>query len=132
MKIKYQKRICFILIICMLFSGMCLEINKTDLLLKYDVKSHTTSKITSVQEKIINSDSCTVEMLGLRNASGIIHVAKQFSGRWEANASLFFVCMDNLSQGMHNFFIAVNIPQFPELYPKAVVLNYIHNKDGKK
>ena len=116
----------------MLFSGVCLEVTQTDFLLKYDVENHTTSKITSVQEKIINRDSCTIEMLGLRNATGIIRVAEQFSGRWEVNASLFLVSTHNLFQSLHNLCVTVNIPRFPELYPKAVVLNYIHNKDGKK
>ena len=116
----------------MLFSGVCLEVTQTDFLLKYDVENHTTSKIAPVQEKIINSASCTAEMLGLRNATNIVRVAEQFPSRWEGNASLFFVCIYNLHQSRHNFLITVNIPKFPELYPEAMVLNYIHNKDGKK
>lgn len=131
-RLKYQKMIGFILVICMLFSGVCLEITKADSVSAYSVESHPVSQISSVQKKIINSDSCTIEMLGFRNASGVIGGAKQFSGNWEVNASLFLVYVDNLYQSMHNFSVAINIPQFPELYPKAVVLNYIHNKDGKK
>lgn len=116
----------------MLFSNVWIEKDKMDSLVNYASKTHTTSRICTVSEKLINSVSCTIEMLGLRNATCVVGVAKQFSDNGERRSSLLLEYVENLFHNRYYFYTTFHIPQFPEIYPKAVVLNYIHNKDGKK
>ena len=134
MKTKYNYIICYILAVFMLLSGMCLESVEADSSFALQTAVQTTASIGSSNHEILCNESCTIEMLGIRGTSYAVSVAKRSNHRTDIRfrASILLLCVEKCAQNFSNFHIAANAIQFPELYAKAVVLNFIHNQDGKK
>lgn len=134
MKTKYNYLICYILAVFMLLSGMCLENTQADFSFALTKTAQPTSTIGSLSKEILCNESCTIEMLGIRSTSYALNAARRTNYRTDirVRASVILFCVDKFTQNFSNFHVAVNALQFPELYGKTAVLNYIHNQDGKK
>lgn len=132
MKLRYQKFICVIMAICMMFSGMCLNNTKADSLFERVAESTTTSYIDSLKQEGLNNESCTIEMLGVRNTVNILGTIKRSVEKWEGRTSLVLLCMEEMTSQLSNYHIATITMQFLEGHGRTVVLEYIHNQDGKK
>ena len=132
MQTRNRQLITYLLLICIFFSGMCLEETKADSY--FGCTSENTGNFfsDSRNSQIINSESCTAEMLGLRGVSCVKNVRNSSYNRNELRTSLFLTYVDENIHKFSNFHTAACTVQFPELYRKAAVLNYIHEKDGKK
>ena len=125
--------ISFILALSMLFSGMCFENVKADFSLEYTSMQGTGNDVISHDTAISSEEACTTEMLGIRGLSSIRQfVNRSIYERRDAKLSLELLCADAQMHLYSHFFAAANAVQFSKRYVGAVVLNYIHSKDGKK
>lgn len=116
----------------MMFSGMCLNNTKADSLFEYVAESTTTSYIDSLDQERLYNESCTIEMLGVRNTVSILGTIKRSVEKWEGRTSLIVLCIEDMSFQFSNFHIAAITTQCFKGHGRAVVLDYIHNQDGKK
>ena len=132
MQTRNRHLITYLLLLCIFFSGMCLEETKADSYFGCTSENTGNLFIDSQNSQIINSESCTTEMLGLRGASYVKNVRNSSCNRNDLRASLFLAYVDEFIHRFSNFHTAACTVQFPELYGRAVVLKYIHEKDGKK
>lgn len=132
MRKKNRHLITYLLLICIFYSGMCLEETKADSYFGCTSESTGNLYTDSQNSQIINRESCTTEMLGLRGASYVKNVKNSSDNRNELRTSLFLAYVDEGIHRLSSFHAAACTVQFPELYRRAVVLNYIHEKDGKK
>lgn len=131
MQRKYKQIVCYILIIFMIVSGMCVKNVKADSVLSCATEHQNNANIDSQDVAICDGEICTTEMLGVRCASHIHNESVSLSKTYE---KISFVCIssDVFSKCFTKFYMAVNIVQPTEVYSKTAVLHFIHNKDGKK
>ncbi len=134
MKTKYNAIICYILAVVMLLSGMCLENVEADSSFALTQTAQTASMIRSLDYEVLCNESCTIKMLGIRDTVYALNASRRTNYRTDirVRASVILFCVDKYTQNFSSFHAAVNAIQFPELYSKTAVLNYIHNQDGKK
>ena len=132
MQTRTKHIITYLLLICICLSGMCLKETKADSYFGCISENTGDLLMDSQNSQMLNSESCTVEMLGLRGASYVNGVRNSSYSRNDLRTSLFLTYVDENIHTFSNFHTAACTVQFPELYGKAAVLNYIHEKDGKK
>lgn len=127
----------FLLIIILLFSGMCPESLRADSFLAYtktianeENVNQCGGIIESCYSKISELPICTAKMLGAKGSTeqifcqektGIRKTAKFFSCFFVAILSFFFC-----------FLVVIRAKQFPESQQILIILDYIHHMDGKK
>lgn len=125
--------ISYILAFAMLLSGMCFECTKADSFLEYTFAQGPEAYIASGGAAISDEEICTTEMLGIRSVFNVRQfVNRNLCTRRNVRASLVLLGTD---AGLHiysNFFTSAGIVWCPRLCLQTVILNYIHNKDGKK
>lgn len=125
--------ISFILALSMLFSGMCFENVKADFSLEHIAMQKPGNDMISYDTSISSEEACTAEMLGIRGISSIRQfINRSRYERRDAKISLEFLHEDAQMHLYSHFFAAANAVPFSKRYVGAVVLNYIHSKDGKK
>ncbi len=123
----------FILALSMLFSGMCFENVKADSSLVYPSMQEQKADVILHSADISSEEACTTEMLGIRGISSIRqYVGRRVQSRKDAKAVLEFSYENSQLHLYSGFYAAAGSIAFPKLCSGAVVLNYIHNKDGKK
>lgn len=133
MYIKRRSFVCVILAFFMLFSGMCLEYVQTDSSLRYMIENVSNTYKISRDTEIVKSEIYTTESLNSRTVSYIAHLRKSNTSGLKTMKN--FMEQLQIHQNfkiVSNFYTASYILQLPELYSTIAVLNYIHNKDGKK
>lgn len=125
--------ISFILALSMLFSGMCFENVKADSSFVYPSMQEQKADVILHSAGISSEEACTTEMLGIRSISSIRqYVSRRVQSRKDAKVVVEFLYEDSQLYLCSGFFAAAGSVAFPKLCSGAVVLNYIHNKDGKK
>ncbi len=130
---KGKHIISFILALSMLLSGMCFEYTKADSFLEYASFNGAEASIEPCHTAISHGEICTSEMLGIRNVSNVRQfVNRSICTRRVVRASLELFGADDRLHLYSDFYTAAGSIQYPKLCLQAVVLNYIHNKDGKK
>lgn len=129
---KQKKSLCFLLMICILFLGMCVENNQADSFFSYESSTHTASALLgkrttlTVQEYTIESISKDDYITCFNQISH-----RSFtSGNRGTALSLLFV--DILPQYSSLIQISSDIELADESSCSTVIVNYIHHKDGKK
>ncbi len=132
LKERYNKFICYILALLVLFSGMCLENIKTDSSFAFKTVKSNDSYVKNLDTEFINNESCSVEMLGVRNVSRLVRNIRRVTYRTDVRSFSCLVCADILAQNISNYYAVVEQVDLPALFGKAAILNFIHNKDGKK
>lgn len=135
MQSKKKAILCSLLALCMFFSGICLEQVQADSFFDCTKKvSASANSIDLCRAEISGMTACTAEMLGVRNAytSYIRQAAATGAMRRAARQLFLCMCTGITSLLFFCFCTAAHEEQFPELRGMAVVLNYIHKKDGKK
>lgn len=132
MLFKHKRILCSLLVLIMFLSGMCSENVSADSLFECISENQTVSTIDSLNNDIKIAESCTIEMLGIRNISYVRSTAKRSMNRADLKTSLVCLNTDDFLHLLSDFHITAYAIQLPELRSEAVVLNYIHKKDGKK
>lgn len=122
----------FLLIIFFVFSEMYFGEVKADFLFECTAAQREYSHIESQDAMICNNYICTVEMLSGRGSSFIEKTVSHYGCRAGARIFFLFLYAAAILYIFSYFHAAMHMIQFSESYSKAVVLNYIHNQDGKK
>ncbi|MCI6164617.1 MAG: hypothetical protein MR675_05480 [Lachnospira sp.] len=139
-KKSYLKFIACIFIITIFFSGMCLDRVQAcsgdnyaqSLQSVQDVLSNESVIIVTPEPSIDDSRPCTTEMLGNQVSYFVETIAVSSSVR--SNIRLSDIMSDlQLTDSVNLYINAINIGSLNNEPQKfAVILNYIHEKDGKK
>ncbi|MBQ9120264.1 MAG: hypothetical protein IJY09_09480 [Lachnospiraceae bacterium] len=94
--------------------------------------NHRVTLIGPAESEISEPDSCTTAMLDSRRESGIERITGRTSSKTNTRFSLDYLCQESVSNPFSTFYTTADSVESPDLYSKTVVLNYIHNQDGKK
>ncbi len=130
---KEKRWICKFIVLFILISEMCFENVKADSVFVYTTDSSSDSYLCSSEDAILAQEVCTTEMLGVRTASNMQQIANRVTNnKRELRFLLVFMCVVAVLQLFSNFYTTVDILQLSKRQSKTVVLNYIHNIDGKK
>lgn len=132
MQAKCKQILSIILIVFMFVSGMCYEDIQADSLSDCTSVDPTMLYIPALDAEICSNEICTTEMLGVRNISYNNSTVCRTGCKIDIRGVLACLWEGIGTHIFSNFHFAVNTIQFPELYSKAALLNYIHNQDGKK
>ena len=126
---KMKRWVNFILMCCILFSGISFEMDRADSFVSHAVNALETAEVLS-----INRDICTNELIGARVRSVTSLQAARVGGRRVSGrivlAHAVQVAQSELSVGISEVrFEQVGIEN---ACGSTVIVSYIHNKDGKK
>ncbi|MBD5089595.1 MAG: hypothetical protein HDT30_12455 [Clostridiales bacterium] len=135
MRIKNCKILCFILVIFIVLSGMCIENIEADYSFAYAPMEETNSYIMTDDAVISQAEPCTTEMLGVCNNAGIQRLAGQFiNQKRESKVSLNFLYSNifSLHEKERRFLISSKAITFCNQCQDELVVKYIHKSDGKK
>lgn len=132
MRAKGKPILCQILIMFLFFMGIYLESPKVEPYFACVADERPVSYIGLAESEICEIESCTVEMLGSRTTSVSQRIIERTSVKTNTKLSLAYLCEENALNAFSAFYTTADIVQSPDLYSKTVVLNYIHNQDGKK
>lgn len=130
---KSRKQISCMLAITMLFLGIYfqgMELTSTF------ADTSVTSSVHGIclpTAQILSGEACITEMLGICDSFIIDQLAnRNICNRREKQLSLEPLCADACIKICSVFSItAILLPDFKR-YSRAVIINYIHNQDGKK
>ncbi|MBR3683572.1 MAG: hypothetical protein IKL78_01715 [Lachnospiraceae bacterium] len=130
MKGKYSRILCSILAILVTFTGMCLDSVKADSLLPVPSYNHATEYMaTSLDDNSV--DSTVIEKPEIRSASYVMSLARRSNPTRDLRISMIALCVKEDAQSESLFSVTVGAAGEPEMC-ETVILNYIHETDGKK
>lgn len=132
MRVLYNRIICCVFAVLMLFSGMCVNDNKADIIFSSTPVHHATAVIDSFDKEITENRSCTIDMLGIRSISSAISVEKRSNFKMDTRMSTVLFCADLFAHNISVFRAVTDTTELPDLYYKTAVLSYIQSIDGKK
>lgn len=132
MQRKYKKILSCFLAVFLFLSGICLKNIKADFLLDSTLGTKTSFYITSLGAKICDNEPCTNQMLGICQASHIQNLLYNGNGKTDLKLLFHDAYGDIAGQALSHFQETVYIVQFSQLYSKTVIMQFIHNQDGKK
>ena len=130
---KMKRWVNFILMCCILFSGIGFEMDRADSFVSHAVKEEAHA-LETAEVLSINRDICTNELIGARVRSVTSLQAARVGGRRVSGrivlAHAVQVAQSELSVGISEVrFEQVGIEN---ACGSTVIVSYIHNKDGKK
>lgn len=131
MKAKYNRIISCILAVFMLFSGMCLE-EKADPLFEWDVRTPFDSFIDMLDKNEADIESCTIDMLGVHDTARVVSTVKR--SNLKVDVRIIKALMPE-ALFRHSFFkvhFAADEVNLKARCYSVAILNFIHEKDGKK
>ena len=131
---------CILLTIIMLFAGMCPDSFRADSFLGCAVKAADLMQadwqggtIDSTFDRAFENPVCTAQMLGVQRlrAPQVFLEARNPAGRKTVG---FFLCLFFAGAALFLFYLYTVAlwGRFMQRRPAAVILAYIHKKDGKK
>jgi len=133
-QLKKRKSICFLLIIAMLFMGMCFEKIHTDSLFL----NNESSKSASIRscEQLISSEVFCLQEENLRQSSNTESFMRQAVRhsiiRNSRNVDINLLHADILPQYSPISVSDAICGIIPVIFNNLIVAGYIHDKDGKK
>lgn len=122
--------ICFLLAITMLISGMCFNSAKADSLFSCKNSVNSTSTIHSFDNLWSHPEVRTEEISGVRILTSSIKSENRSGAHTRLDCHLNSV--EILSQNFFCYSTAVADDFYSEIRSNTVIINYIHQKDGKK
>lgn len=130
-----KKYLSFILIIFLLFNGMCMSSSQTDSVLSCRDNGHTSSVVSISDTTLADQDICTDELTGtgaiysVRNIMSVRNADERLSLR----ISLFPVLFSSLIHKDISVFRQLAVTGFYKvIISGAVIISYIHHQDGEK
>ncbi|MBQ4523723.1 MAG: hypothetical protein IJA10_12335 [Lachnospiraceae bacterium] len=133
MKSKKKQIFCLVFTLFAFFLGMCFEHIEADSMFVFTSEEEPLFYVGTCDVTISDTGLCTTEMLGLKNLSYVGQYANKTTySRKNFEVFLEFLCVDADLCSTSIFFETVNAVSFHKLRNHFIVLNYIHNADGKK
>ncbi|HAU87229.1 MAG TPA: hypothetical protein DCW90_17605 [Lachnospiraceae bacterium] len=133
MRQRYTRFVCCILALIMAFTGMCMDAKQADSFLECStLDSHIEASIFAHDDTITYEKLCTQRMLGISDLVFVNNFVKHHNIQTKSKSSLVsFVTtlciLIHISLQMAEENICVS-----KTHVKAIILNFIHEKDGKK
>ncbi|MDE7478754.1 MAG: hypothetical protein K2M91_12565 [Lachnospiraceae bacterium] len=121
-----------LLLILLIFFGMCFGNTNTDSFIMDQTAHQELSHNETIILKSYSSVPCTVEMLNTYNVIDLMNDTAKRSGDRINRSLLILLLVDVVLQIFSGFSMTVNRAHVSIVCNKTVVLKYIHNKDGKK
>lgn len=129
---KQKKSLCFLLIICILFLGMCIDNNQADSFFSYESSVHTASTLLG-KGTTLTAQEYTIESISKDECFiGSCQIARRSFSPGNKGTSLSLLFVDILPQNSSLTQISSDIELTDESSCSTVIVNYIHHKDGKK
>ncbi|MBQ8278788.1 MAG: hypothetical protein IJZ23_03010 [Roseburia sp.] len=115
-----------------LISGMCVDEVRADSV--FACPNVSVISYIEVTDAVISEPEVQVtELLCTRNTISNGHIIAQImNGKREIKLSMLFLCMAVFSLLLSNFYTAERVVEIQKNGIRTVVLDYIHNADGKK
>ncbi len=130
---KQKKWICFIMLACMLFLGMCLENIHADSFLAYESSTHSASTLLSgSRTTFITQDYPEETYIRYDSIDTLHHLMHRSMNRCRGDFSLNPAFVDVLPQIFLLIFTALAVKRIPAFSCSTVIVNYIHLTDGAK
>ena len=133
MRIKNYRIISFITAILIFLSGLYFDNNESNTLFATSSVETANSCITKAAAINPCEQGCTSELLGIRSAGSVQQLSNRLiSQKRETKISLDFLYSNFLFINKGTFFTSLSAIRF--FCPKTdeLVINYIHESDGKK
>ncbi len=133
MKSRYLKNyICLLMIVSMIFSGICFEDTTTYSLFSY-ATSESTSTYLDLQNGLASSQKlCTLQMLGQRNIISSPKTPRRSYDIRGIRTVLFKSLADIFLQNSSLLYASESVDIFNEFFSNTVIITYIHMQDGQK
>lgn len=129
---KQKKSLCFLLMICILFLGMCIDNNQADSFFSYESSVHTASTLLG-KGTTLTAQEYTIESISKDEYfTGSCQIARRSFSPGNKGTSLSLLFVDILPQNSSLTQISSDIELADESSCSTVIVNYIHHKDGKK
>lgn len=129
---KQKKSLCFLLMICILFLGMCIDNNQADSFFSYESSVHTASTLLG-KGTTLTAQEYTIESISKDEYFiGSSQIARRSFSPGNKGTSLSLLFVDILPQNSSLTQISSDIELADEFSCSTVIVNYIHHKDGKK
>lgn len=130
---RQQQRIYILFILSMLFLGMCLEDFQAGSSLMYHVSTQTDSTLRSSQGMTLSSQVYKEEnSFGQRTGEYIRQALRRGSGKTGRERILNLLSVQVLWQTFPVTFTLLSHACGSKIYSNAVIMDFIHHKDGKK
>lgn len=140
---KNKRWICIFIALFILISGMWIDQVKADSVFLCPKTesvglirelSGTCSQITKEPDSVISDVVIEpTQILCTRNTISSQQIAAQIvNSKRVIKLSMIFLCVAVFALLLSNFYAAERVTEYPTLCMRTVVLNYIHNTDGKK
>lgn len=133
MKIRLKRIVCFVFTVLIVMSSACMENVKAGYVSEYQEKDPSDYIIGTFGREVSTGESCTIEMLGIRNTSCTLRAQRRIEQvRLDVRLAGDIDIPDTVSSGSFIFSrylytVICNVP-----YYNIQILNYIHSLDGKK
>lgn len=130
---KQKKCLYFIIMVCMLFLGMCVEKIQSDSFFSYESSAHSASTLLSGKRITLTTQEYKVENISKEECfSSSNPVIRRSFSRGNKGIALGLLFVDILPL----FFPFIQTSSDYELATESscstMIVNYIHHKDGKK
>lgn len=128
-----KQSICLILAILVFLSGIWCENSITDSFMEYAAMGESSPHILFDGDAVTEAQLCTEEMLNVRTHVGLLQLAGRFlHPTRRARLAYDLLCPDHLLSAEGKFFTGSEKMHFFIQCPEELVVNYIHQSDGKK
>ena len=136
--IKNKKWICIFIAVVILIAGMWVDEVKADSVFLCPKSNNVVSlnglsdvynrhMVLSDVEIVPAQILCTRNTINSRQM-----IARIINSKKVIKLSMFFLCVAIFALLLSHFYTAERVIEYPKLCMRTVVLNYIHNTDGKK
>lgn len=130
---RYQILICYILMILMSYTGICIDSMQADSLLRYGALGKAARAcVMPVDEVISQEEACTQEALGISKTSIINNLIEKCRIRRNLKNVWSLLTAYLSAHRVVNLHMAECELRLHSASCKTVILNYIHDQDGKK
>lgn len=130
---KQKKSLCFLLIICMLFLGMCIETIQADSFFSYESSAHAASALLSGERTTLTTQEYPAENIAKDECfTDLYQVIRRSFGHHNKGIALSLLCVDTLPQIFPFIQTSSDCELTAESSSRTVIVTYIHNQDGQK
>lgn len=131
--LKQKMSIYFLLLICMLFLGMCIENVHADSFFSYESSAHAASTLLSGERTSLTAQEYTVVTISRQDfVTCSNQIIRRSFTRNTRGTALLLLFVDILSQISPFIQTSSDFELTDESSCSTVIVNYIHHKDGKK
>lgn len=130
---KKQQFISVVLIICIILTGICFDNIEMDCFDAFKNNTTSSPNVWADDECVLDIDACTAEMLGTRNTVLSQQVAFKSLNNIKYSRLLYSLFVGNsYVQNLSSFNATSKLVSLRSETNFAVILSFIHDKDGKK